>query len=115
MNEKTKADLTPQGIYDYLMPKPADIKGFAKDFKIAFKVQLDRPQNAQYFLKTGKVQLDSTLLGAEYFKGDARDESYRLLPPYEDWLNQNNWDVTYNYPSGSQTTVLLKPIKPIKK
>lgn len=49
MNEKTKADLTPQGIYDYLMSKPADIKGFAKDFKIAFKVQLDRPQNAQYF------------------------------------------------------------------
>jgi len=37
------------------------------------------------------------------------------LPPYENWLNQNNWDVIYNYPSGSQTTVILKPIKPIKK
>lgn len=115
MKEKLKEALTPQGIYDYLMSKPADIKGFAKDFKIAFKVQLDRPEHAQYFLKTGQVQLDSTLLGAKYFKGNARDKSYRLLPPYENWLNQNNWDVIYNYPSGSQTTVILKPIKPIKK
>lgn len=115
MNEKAKENLTPQGIYDYLTTKSVDIKGFAKDFKLAFKIHLDRPENAHYFLKTGQVELDSTVLGVKYFKGDARDKSYRLLPLYEDWLNQHNWDVIYDYPSGSQTTVLLKPIKPIKK
>lgn len=56
-------DLTPQGIYDYLMHKAIYIKSFEKAFKLAFAVFAADPKNKAAFLKTGKLSLKKSLLG----------------------------------------------------
>lgn len=114
MKTNLKADLTPQGRYDYLKNKPADIKGFAQAFEHAFEVYTEKPETKDYFLKTGHLYLSMNLLGNQFFVGHS--EGWTCLESaYENWLNQIGWDVSYEHPDGIATIVRLKPIKPIKK
>lgn len=112
-----KADLTPQGRYDHLMHKAIYIKSFEKAFKLAFAVFAADPKNKAAFLKTGKLRLKKSLLGDNFFTIDAKNSTC-LEPAYENWLNQNGWNVSYkklNDTNGITTFVCLEPIKPIKK